>query len=344
MKYRRLGKSNLRVSAIGMGTWQFGGEWGKDFRQDEVDRIFDAASEAGINLIDTAECYGDHASEAFIGNAMKRDRQKWIVATKFGHKFHGHLNRTDERSARQVAVQIEDSLKALKTDYIDLLQYHSIRYEEFANDELTELLQKLLKSGKARHLGNSISGQTRKNVNQVEDSTLRHVEAIQVIYNRLDRTPEEQVFGICRKQDLGVLARVPLASGFLSGKYKPGTSFGERRRSGWAGPGVGGSEVARGRGNPPQGLARRREHGRVGTGVVLATPGRDRGDPGLQGRAAGPLQRGSGGDGNRARGSSAGVEIGAIKIERVAVEETIDLRHAVLRGIGEGSGEIFRRW
>jgi myo-inositol catabolism protein IolS len=228
MKYRRLGKSNLRVSAIGMGTWQFGGEWGKDFRQDEVDRIFDAASEAGINLIDTAECYGDHASEAFIGNAMKRDRQKWIVATKFGHKFHGHLNRTDERSARQVAVQIEDSLKALKTDYIDLLQYHSIRYEEFANDELTELLQKLLKSGKARHLGNSISGQTRKNVNQVEDSTLRHVEAIQVIYNRLDRTPEEQVFGICRKQDLGVLARVPLASGFLSGKYKPGTSFGER--------------------------------------------------------------------------------------------------------------------
>ncbi len=150
------------------------------------------------------------------------------MATKFGHKFHGHLNRTDERSPRQVATQIEDSLKALNTDYIDLLQYHSIRYEEFANDELTVLLEKLLQSGKVRQLGNSISGQTRKNVNQVEDSTRRHVEAIQVIYNRLDRTPEEQVFGICEKQDLGVLARVPLASGFLSGKYKPGTAFGER--------------------------------------------------------------------------------------------------------------------
>jgi aryl-alcohol dehydrogenase-like predicted oxidoreductase len=226
MKYRRLGKSNLRVSVIGMGTWQFGGEWGKDFQQDEVDRMFDAAREEGINLIDTAECYGDHTSEAFIGNAIQRNRGDWIVATKFGHKFHGHMNRTDERSAAQVARQVEDSLAALKTDYIDLLQYHSIRYEEFDNDELTALLEKLLATGKIRHLGNSISGQTRKNVNQVEDSTGRGVEAIQVIYNRLDRTPEEAVFGICQEQDLGVLARVPLASGFLSGKYKAGSSFG----------------------------------------------------------------------------------------------------------------------
>jgi aryl-alcohol dehydrogenase-like predicted oxidoreductase len=226
MKYRRLGKSNLRVSVIGLGTWQFGGEWGKDFVQDEVDRIFDAARETGINLIDTAECYGDHLSEAFIGNAIQRDRDHWILATKFGHKFHSHLNRTDERTAPQVLRQVEDSLKALKTDYVDLLQYHSIRFEEFDNDELTAALQKLMKAGKVRHLGNSISGQTRKNIDQVENSTRRHVEAIQVIYNRLDRTPEERVFSLCREQDLGVLARVPLASGFLSGKYKPGTSFG----------------------------------------------------------------------------------------------------------------------
>jgi len=226
MKYRRLGKSNLRVSVIGMGTWQFGGEWGKDFQQDEVDRMFAAAREEGINLIDTAECYGDHTSEAFIGKAIQRNRGEWILATKFGHKFHGHLNRTDERTAAQVARQVEDSLAALKTDYIDLFQYHSIRYEEFDHDELTALLEKLLATGKIRHLGNSISGQTRKNVNQVEDSARRGVEAIQVIYNRLDRAPEEQVFGICQEQDLGVLARVPLASGFLSGKYKPGSSFG----------------------------------------------------------------------------------------------------------------------
>jgi len=226
MKYRRLGKSDLRVSVIGMGTWQLGGEWGKDFSQEEVDRMFEAAREVGINLIDTAECYGDHTSESFVGNAISKDRGKWVVATKFGHKFHSHMNRTDERTAGHVVKQVEDSLKALKTDYIDLYQYHSIRFEEFDNDELTDLLVNLLKSGKVRHLGNSISGNTRKNVDQVENSTRRHVEAIQVIYNRLDRTPEEQVFASCRKQNLGVLARVPLASGFLSGKYKPGSSFG----------------------------------------------------------------------------------------------------------------------
>jgi aryl-alcohol dehydrogenase-like predicted oxidoreductase len=227
MKYRKLGKSGLRVSVVGVGTWQFGGEWGKDFTQDEVDQMFDAARDVGINLIDTAECYGDHTSEAFIGNAISRDRSKWIVATKFGHKFHSHLNRTDERSASDMLTQLDGSLKALKTDFIDLLQYHSIRYEEFANDELSAALEKVMKAGKVKHLGNSIGGQTRNNVNQVEDSTKRHVEAIQVIYNRLDRTPEEKVFAICREQDLGVLARVPLASGFLSGKYRPGATFGK---------------------------------------------------------------------------------------------------------------------
>jgi myo-inositol catabolism protein IolS len=226
MKYRRLGKTNLRVSVIGIGTWQFGGEWGKDFTQLEVDRIFNAARETGINLIDTAECYGDHLSERFVGAAIRRDREKWIVATKFGHKFHSHMNRTDERTAADMIVQVEDSLKALETDWIDLLQYHSIRFSEFDNDELSTALEKLHKSGKVRHLGNSISGQTQKNIDQVEASTRRNVQAIQVIYNRLDRTPEEAVFNSCQTQNLGVLARVPLASGFLSGKYKPGSKFG----------------------------------------------------------------------------------------------------------------------
>jgi aryl-alcohol dehydrogenase-like predicted oxidoreductase len=225
MKYRRLGKTNLRVSVIGLGTWQFGGEWGKNFTQDEVNQIFDAARDSGINLIDTAECYGDHLSESFIGQAIQRDRGNWIVATKFGHKFHGYMNRTDERTAADAAAQVEASLAALKTDYIDLLQYHSIRLEEFDNDELSAVLEKMLQSGKVRHLGNSISGQTRKNVDQVSASARRHVEAIQVIYNRLDQTPEDSVFPLCQAQDLGVLARVPLASGYLSGKYKPGATF-----------------------------------------------------------------------------------------------------------------------
>jgi aryl-alcohol dehydrogenase-like predicted oxidoreductase len=225
MKYRRLGKTNLRVSVIGIGTWQLGGEWGKTFTQAEVDRMFDAARATGLNLIDTAECYGDHTSESLIGNAVARDRANWIIATKFGHKFHGHMNRTDERGPRDAITQVEASLRALRTDFIDLLQYHSIRDEEFDNDELTAVLEEMLKSGKVRHLGNSVGGKTRNAPHQVEASTRRHVEVIQVVYNRLDRLPEELVFPICQAQDLGVLARVPLASGLLSGKYKPGATF-----------------------------------------------------------------------------------------------------------------------
>jgi len=224
MKYRRLGKTGPRVSVIGMGTWQLGGEWGKDFQQNEVDRMFDAARENGINLIDTAECYGDHLSERLVGNAVQRDRGRWIIATKFGHRYDGHSRRIDRRTATDAVEQLEASLVALKTDYVDLFQYHSVRDEEFENDELTAALQKLIRDGKVRHLGNSV-GKTQNALRQTESSTRRHVETIQVIYNRLDRLPEEKIFPSCIAQNLGVLARVPLASGFLSGKYKPGATF-----------------------------------------------------------------------------------------------------------------------
>jgi myo-inositol catabolism protein IolS len=223
MHYRRLGKTNLCVSVIGIGTWQFGGEWGKNFEQIEVDRMFKVAHSVGCNLIDTAECYGDHTSEAFVGAAIETNRADWIVATKFGHKFHGPFNRTDERSATDAIGQVELSLRALKTDYIDLLQYHSVRDDEYDNDELSETLQKLIKSGKVRHLGASIS--PSNNIHQTSEATHRDVQTIQVVYNRLERDAEEQVLPSCQIQDLGVLARVPLASGYLSGKYRPGATF-----------------------------------------------------------------------------------------------------------------------
>jgi len=231
MKYRTLGKTNLRVSVIGMGTWQFGGEWGKDFTQSEVDAMFDKARELGINLVDTAECYGDHLSESLIGGAIQRDREKWIIATKFGHKFHGYQDRTERRSPADVAPTVEESLRALKTDYIDILQYHSLREEEVANPELQQALIKLKHQGKIRNIGNSIPMKAGGS-KHVEVSERAQVEVIQVIYNRLDRTPEARDFPYATSHNLGVLARVPLASGFLTGKYKPGQRFsGEYRET-----------------------------------------------------------------------------------------------------------------
>ena len=224
MKYRRLGKTDLVVSVVGVGTWQFGGEWGMDFTQAQVDEILDRAKELGINLIDTAECYGDHVSEQLIGNYLKRHRREdWIVATKFGHQFHDKFTRTNQYGAEAVLEQLDQSLKALQTDYIDLYQFHSGPDEAFDNDDLWTMLDKQVSAGKIRHLGLSIA--KNDNIHQTSSASRVNAKTIQVVYNRLDRKPEEQVFASCQEQDLGVLARVPLASGYLSGKYKPGAVF-----------------------------------------------------------------------------------------------------------------------
>jgi aryl-alcohol dehydrogenase-like predicted oxidoreductase len=226
MKYRALGKTGLNVSVIGLGTWQFGGEWGKTFNQAEADAILRRARELGINLIDTAECYGDHLSESLIGGAIggSRSRDQWIIATKFGHRYHGWMNRTDERDVAHVREQLDASLRALRTDYVDLYQSHSVRDSDFFTEALWELLAKAKRQGKIRHVGNSISGKIDPG-SQAEASARADVEVLQLVYNRLERKAEEAAFGIARRLNLGVLARVPLASGYLSGKYKPGAKF-----------------------------------------------------------------------------------------------------------------------
>lgn len=223
MKYRTLGSTGLRVSVVGVGTWQFGGEWNKTFNPDEVDLMLSRARELGINLIDTAECYGDHLSESLIGQAIEGHRHEWIIATKFGHRFHGYLNRSEPRRPEDVEAQLERSLRALRTDYIDIYQYHSWGDAQFFDEDVQAVLERAKAAGKVRHLGNSVG--FNGNVRQIEASQRKQIEVIQIIYNRLDRTPEGEVFEHCRRQKLGVLARVPLASGYLSGKYVPGATF-----------------------------------------------------------------------------------------------------------------------
>jgi len=224
MKYRKLGKTGLRVSVIGVGTWQLGGEWGKVFEPSEVDAMLGRAAELGINLIDTAECYGDHESERLIGRAIKGQRKKWLVATKFGHRFNGAFQRDDVYEPAQVVEQLEQSLKALQTDYVDLYQFHSGTDEMFKTPGLWEKLRQLVDTGAVRHLGVSVS---KKNASlyQVDQASAVGAEAIQVVYNRIERQAEEELLPLCLKQKLGVLARVPLASGFLSGKYTQDAQF-----------------------------------------------------------------------------------------------------------------------
>lgn len=224
MQYRRLGKTGLQVSVIGVGTWQLGGEWGKTFEQAEVNAILAKAAELGVNLIDTAECYGDHLAERLIGKAIKGRREQWIVATKFGHRFTGPFQREDVYEPAQVGEQLEGSLEALQTDYIDLYQFHSGTDPMFDTPGLWETLRGFVDAGTVRHLGISISSK-RASIYQVKTAPQVGAEAIQVVYNRIHRDAEKEILPSCLQNDLGVLARVPLASGFLSGKYTKKTHF-----------------------------------------------------------------------------------------------------------------------
>ena len=223
MQYRRLGRTELDVSVVGVGTWQFGGEWGRPFEQAEADAILGRARELGLNLVDTAECYGDHLSEELVGRAIRPNRDEWVVATKFGHRFLAPFERDEQWSAREVVEQLDASLKALGTDRIELYQFHSGSDEVFDNDELWEALRAQVRAGKVRFLGISIGDDAGPH--QPSRARQLGADAIQLVYNRLARGPEQDILPICSRDDLGVLARVPLASGFLSGKYKPGSQF-----------------------------------------------------------------------------------------------------------------------
>ena len=223
MLYRRLGKTELNVSVVGVGTWQLGGEWGKNYQQSEVNAMIARAKELGINLIDTAECYGDHTSEGLIGQAIEGHRDDWIIATKFGHKFHSNFSRTDLFDPASVQFQLEESLRSLKCEYIDLYQFHSGPDEAFDNPDLWRMLTKQVEAGKIRFLGLSVSN--TNNPLQIQKMSEYGISALQIIYNRLNREPETEIFPLCEREDIGVLARVPLAAGLLSGKYTPDTKF-----------------------------------------------------------------------------------------------------------------------
>jgi aryl-alcohol dehydrogenase-like predicted oxidoreductase len=232
VKYRRLGKTGLRVSVVGVGTWQLGGEWGRRFTQHEVDQLLGRAGDLGVNLVDTAECYGNHLAEALIGQAIHQQRDDWVVATKFGHQFHPEAMaqarwspvavRTDHWTPKDVIAQLEASLRALETDHVDIYQLHSGPDEVFDQDDLWAALNQQVAKGTIRHLGVSLGSD---NLYQARHAGEVGASVVQVGYNRLDRTAEQGVLQACLDQDLGVVAREPLANGYLSGKYRPGTQI-----------------------------------------------------------------------------------------------------------------------
>jgi aryl-alcohol dehydrogenase-like predicted oxidoreductase len=215
MDYRALGKTGLRVSVVGLGTMVHAGHFGPMKDEESLDSI-DAALELGVNFIDTSDAYGSGYSEALLGKALKGRRDKVILATKGGNVMAGPDRGKRNFSADYIGRVMEESLKRLQTDYIDLYQLHNPTVEVIQQDEIWELLERRKKEGKIRHYGVSIN-KMEEGIAAVEGG---RYETIQIEYNLLDQKPTEAVFPLAKKANAGVIVRVPLRRGLLTGKLR----------------------------------------------------------------------------------------------------------------------------
>ena len=224
----RLGKSGIEISVVGTGLWAVGGGWGPVDDQQALDAI-DASLDAGINFFDTADVYGNGHSEELLGKAMRGRRDRFVVATKIGWVgYDGQNNRSQYDNVEKLIAGVEQSLRRLQTDHIDLIQNH-IFYREPNTGVFIEGFQKLQRDGKVRAYGLSSS-----DFAFIKDfSSNGHCATLQIDYSILNRTSEAEIFPYCQANNIGVIVRGALAMGILAGKFTPETRFleGDFRRN-----------------------------------------------------------------------------------------------------------------
>ena len=177
MKYRILGKTNFKISEVSLGTWQLGGKWGKRFDTRTAEEILDKAVETGINFIDTADVYNDGLSEIAIGKFLKKVSSRIYVATKCGRKLNPHT--TEGYNKDNITGFVEDSLKRLDVEALDLIQLHCPPTEVYYRQEAFEALEDLKMNGKIRHYGISVE-KVEEALKAVEQPG---VASVQIIYN-----------------------------------------------------------------------------------------------------------------------------------------------------------------
>jgi len=218
MEYRRLGSSGLKVSEVGLGSNNFG--WRLD-EQSSI-RVIEHALDVGINFIDTADVYGRGQSEEFIGKAVKSKRAQVLLATKFGNPMGAGPN--ERGGSRHYIMQaVEASLKRLQTDYIDLYQMH-IWDSTTPIEETLRALDDLVRAGKVRYIGcsNYAAWQLCEALWTSDVNNLESFVTVQPQYNLLNRSIEQELVPCCQAYGVGVIPFSPLASGFLTGKYRRG--------------------------------------------------------------------------------------------------------------------------
>lgn len=220
MKYRKFGKTDWNLSEVSLGTWQVGGGWGKPFDAQKASRIIHTAIDHGINFIDTADVYDNGLSEAAVGKAIKERTEKVYVATKCGRRIQPHV--TEGYTPKVLRSFVEDSLRNMGLECIDLIQLHCPPSQVYTRDGIFELFDRLKEEGKIQAMGVSVE----KVDEAIQAMSYDIVSSIQIIFNMIRHKPAETLFKHPNIQDFGIIARVPLASGLLTGKLTASSVFG----------------------------------------------------------------------------------------------------------------------
>jgi aryl-alcohol dehydrogenase-like predicted oxidoreductase len=214
-----LGKTGFKISEISLGTWQVGGKWGSGFDSHLADRLLSKALDEGINFIDTADVYETGESEKAVGRIVKQSGNRIYVATKCGRQINPHVSQG--YTPQVLRKYVDDSLKRLGLERIDLIQLHCPPTEVYYRPEIFGEFEKLKKEGKILNLGVSVE-KVEEGLKAIEYD---NVATVQIIYNIFRQRPEEYFFQRATAKNVGIIIRVPLASGLLSGKFSKETTF-----------------------------------------------------------------------------------------------------------------------
>lgn len=221
MKYRTLGKTGLKISEISLGTWQVGGKWGEDFDEKNAEMIINTAIDNGVNFIDTADVYSEKLSERTVGKVVRSRSEEVYIATKCGRQLQPHNNTSYQPAVLRKFV--EDSLSNLGVERIDLIQLHCPPAQVYYRPEIFELFDQLTKEGKIRNYGVSVE----KVEEALKAMEYPGVSTVQIIFNMFRQRPAELFFKEAQAKNVGIIARVPLASGLLTGTFGKDSVFSE---------------------------------------------------------------------------------------------------------------------
>ena len=220
MKYRKLGRTGWEVSEISFGAWAIGGTWG-EVKDDESLQALNKALDLGVNFFDTADVYGDGRSEQLLAKLKKERSEEFHIVTKAGRRLNPHV--AEGYNRKNLTSFVERNLKNLNTETIDLLQLHCPPTEVYYKPEVFGILDDLVKDGKLQYYGVSVE-KVEEALKAIE---YPNVQTVQIIFNMFRQRPADLFFEQAKKKRVGILARVPLSSGMLTGKFTKDSNFEE---------------------------------------------------------------------------------------------------------------------